>query len=354
MAKRKKKAKKEEKKPKKKRSKAKKKTKKKKRRRKKKGGGSLLVFLLLVIAIGAVIFISKAKSGAPVKYLKAQKLAEWGSAGSKPGQLDSPRGVAVSDDGKVYVSDLNNSRVNVYTGSGKFIKSWGKKGDKKGQFNEPSGISIGPKGNVFVADSWNGRIQKFDSNGKYLLQIGGAKAGFYSPRNAAVNKYGVLYVADTGTSRIHRFDTEGHRLGNPVGGAGKSLDKFNEVFGIAFDSKGRVYVADVGNRRVVVLSSDLRPEAQIKIKPWSDAFPLWPMLAVDTKDLLYVVSSGTQEICLYDTKDKKFKYAGTIKNDVKGKPLFANPLGLDVDNMDNVYVTELSRNKVLKIKPEIQ
>ncbi|MCE5301069.1 MAG: NHL repeat-containing protein, partial [Spirochaetia bacterium] len=170
-------------------------------------------------------------------------------------------------------------------------------------------------------------------------------------RNVAANKSGLLCVADTGTSRLHRYDTDGNKVGSPAGGTGRTLGKFGEVFGIAFDSKGRIYAADPGNRRIQIFSSELQPQGQIKVKAWDMAFPLWPMLAVDSADRLYAVSSGTQEIVVYDTNGKAPKYLGGIKTDRNGKPLFTNPLGIAIDAQDNVYVTEIARNKVMKIRP---
>lgn len=330
---------------------AKRKKSKKKGKRGRKKGGNLLVLVIAVLVILAVVVVSKVKRGAPVKVIKAQIVAEWGSTGQKDGQFNSPRGMAMSPNGTLYVTDMNNNRINMFSKDGKFLGAFGKKGDKKGEFKEPSGVAVDPNNFVYVADAWNGRIQKFDPKGNYKMEIGGTKGNFYSPRNVGVSKYGIIYVADTGTSRIHRFDTEGNRLGNPVGGQGKALDKFNEVFSVAFDSKGRVYVSDVGNRRIVVLSSDLRPVAQIKVRSWEEAGPLWPMLAVDSNDLLYAVGSGSKDITVIDTKDKKFKYMGVIKNDVKDRPLFADPVGIAIDAENNIYISEVSRNKVIKIRP---
>jgi sugar lactone lactonase YvrE len=264
--------------------------------------------------------------------------------------MNSPRGLAIADD-HIYAADLNNNRIDIFTLNGEFAWMFGEKGDKKGQFKEPSGVAVDKQGNIYVADAWNGRIEKFNPKGKFELEIGGVKAGFYSPRNVAVNDYGVIHVADTGTSRIHRFDTDGNRIGKAFGERGKAPGNFNEVFGLAFDSKKRVYVADPGNRRISVLSSDLVPQATIKIKPWDTAAPMWPMIAIDSNDRLYVVSSGTQEIWVYDTKNPKFKYLGTIKTDRNNKMLLANPLGIAIDQQDNVYVSEVSKSSIIKIKP---
>jgi|YelNatPaOPRAMG01_1025707.scaffolds.fasta_scaffold04912_6 DNA-binding beta-propeller fold protein YncE len=328
-----------------------KKSKKQKDKKRKKKGNSLIVLIIAVLLIGAVVVVSKVKRGEPVKIIKAEVLAEFDGVESKAGKLNSPRGIAISNDNFLYVADLNNHRICKFTLDGKMVNAFGKKGNKEGEFNEPSGVATDNQNNIYVADAWNGRIQKFSSDGKYIMEIGGPKAGFYSPRNVAVNKYGVLFVADTGTSRVHRFDLEGNRIGKPVGGAGKALDKFLEVFSIAFDSKNNVYVSDVGNRRIVVLTSDLNPMYFIKIKVWNETPPLWPMIAIDSNDLLYVSSSGSKEIIVYNLKTKKPKYVGTIKLDVKDKPIFSDPLGIAIDKENNIYVSEVARSKILKIKP---
>ncbi|MCX8092987.1 MAG: NHL repeat-containing protein [Candidatus Goldbacteria bacterium] len=323
----------------------------KKKKDKKKKGGNLIVLIIAVLFIAAVIFVSKVKRGEPVKIIKAEVLAEFDGVGSKEGKLNSPRGITISNDNYLYVADLNNHRICKFTLDGKMVSAFGKKGDKPGEFNEPSGIATDGQNNIYVADAWNGRIQKFTPDGKYIMEIGGPKAGFYSPRNVSVSKYGILFVADTGTSRIHRFDLEGNRVGKPIGGTGKALDKFLEVFSIAFDSKNNVYVSDFGNRRIVILTSDLNPIQSIKINAWNEAQPLWPMIAIDSNDLLYATSSGTKEVIVYNLKTKKPQYLGSIRIDVKDKPIFADPLGIAIDRENNIYVSEVARSKILKVKP---
>jgi len=332
--------------------KSKKKGKKAKKGKKKKGGFQGLIIAVSIIAV--VILIGVLKRGEPVKYIKTDKLVEFGGQGEKKGNLNSPRGLAVAPDGTLLVASLNNNRIDCFRPNGEYVTSYGDKGEKKGQFKEPSGVSSDRDGNIYVADAWNGRIQKLDKDGRFLLEIGGEKAGFYSPRNVAVNQYGVMFVADTGTSRIHRFDVDGNRIGKPFGTRGKSLGNFQEVFGLAFDSQNRVYVGDPGNRRVDILSSDLNPIGQIEVKPWQDAAPMWPHVAVDSQDRLYVVSSGTKEIWIYNTKTPKFKYIGTIKTGRDNKPLFADPVGIAIDREDNIYVSEVNKGTIVKIKPAFE
>ena len=88
-------------------------------------------------------------------------LDSWGSAGTGPGQFNSPCGVAVDASGNVYVADTFNHRVQVFTSSGVFVTEWGSYGSGPGQFYRPMGIAVAADGRVIVADTYNDRIQVF-------------------------------------------------------------------------------------------------------------------------------------------------------------------------------------------------
>jgi tripartite motif-containing protein 71 len=90
-------------------------------------------------------------------------LGSWGSAGTGPGQFNSPFGVAVDVSGHVYVADTFNNRVQVFTSGGAFLVEWGAYGSAPGQFDRPMGIAVGHDGRIFVADTYNDRIQVFGS-----------------------------------------------------------------------------------------------------------------------------------------------------------------------------------------------
>jgi DNA-binding beta-propeller fold protein YncE len=69
--------------------------------------------------------------------------------------LKYPRGISVDGSGNVYVADTNNHRVQVFTGTGTFVRKWGGTGTGDGQFNAPTGIVVDGSGNVYVADTNN-------------------------------------------------------------------------------------------------------------------------------------------------------------------------------------------------------
>ena len=124
-----------------------------------------------------------------------------GTAGSEPGQFQSPREVAVAADGSLYVADLMNHRIQHLSPSGQVLQVWGTYASiaagaaPGGTFNEPWGVAVGPDGSVYVADTWNYRIQKFTADGQFVSMWGYFGQGdtpdaFYGPRGIAVDAKG--------------------------------------------------------------------------------------------------------------------------------------------------------------------
>lgn len=113
-------------------------------------------------------------------------ITAWGSEGSGPGQFgrrdffgrgqrgffDGPGGIAVADDGTVYVSDTWNSRVERFSPTGAYLGDIGTPGSGEDQLNEPYGLDVGADGSVYVADQGNSRIQRFSAAGRELMHWG--------------------------------------------------------------------------------------------------------------------------------------------------------------------------------------
>ena len=70
-------------------------------------------------------------------------------------------GIAIDIEDKVYVTDCDRNRVQVFTSEGGFITKWGSFGTGPGEFDCPTGIVVDVLGAVYVVDSGNHRVQKF-------------------------------------------------------------------------------------------------------------------------------------------------------------------------------------------------
>jgi hypothetical protein len=83
-----------------------------------------------------------------------------------------PTGVAVAANGDVFVTDghganaKGNYRVVRFAKDGTFVKTWGKTGTAAGELRDPHAIAIDSQGRLFVADRGNGRVQIFDHEGR--------------------------------------------------------------------------------------------------------------------------------------------------------------------------------------------
>jgi len=87
-------------------------------------------------------------------------------------RFKSPFGVAVSNDGRILVTDYLNHRVQVFTNDGQFLFKFGSSGSEPGLFKYPDGIVVDEyTGFIFVADYDNKRIQIFRGDGLFQREI---------------------------------------------------------------------------------------------------------------------------------------------------------------------------------------
>ena len=103
-------------------------------------------------------------------------LGTAGVAGSGPNQFSEPNDVAIAPNGDLFVADGHSARADSsarivkLSPGGKFIKAWGKIGDGPGEFKLPHTLRFDSEGRLWVADRQNNRLQVFDQDGKYIAE----------------------------------------------------------------------------------------------------------------------------------------------------------------------------------------
>jgi len=135
-------------------------------------------------------------------------LFEFGGRGTEDGKFNFPINLAVDKDGKVYVMDMFNFRVQIFNADGKFESKFGSVGDGLGQFSKPKGIAVDSEGHVYVVDAAFNNVQIFDQQGRLLLFFGefGSRNGqFWLPAGMDIDAHDRIYVADQYNKRINIY-----------------------------------------------------------------------------------------------------------------------------------------------------
>ena len=97
------------------------------------------------------------------------QLGEDGAAGTDRQHFNLPTDVAFAPGGEIYVSDgYGNARIVKFSSDGDYLLEWGSRGSGPGEFGLPHNLATDASGRVYVTDRDNQRIQVFDAQGGYL------------------------------------------------------------------------------------------------------------------------------------------------------------------------------------------
>lgn len=203
-------------------------------------------------------------------------LGKEGEASDAEDALNQPDDVAIAPNGDIFIGNGHSehtgpAKMIKFDKNGKFIKSWGGHGSGPGQFEMPHSLAFDSKGRLFVADRGNNRIQIFDQDGKFIAEW----KQFGRPSGIFIDKQDNLYVADSESQPVktegkmsgYGFNpgyNRGLRIGSAKDGSvvafisdpptDSILEKPRPITsnaeGIAADSHGNIYGAEVGPRDV--------------------------------------------------------------------------------------------------------
>jgi sugar lactone lactonase YvrE len=191
----------------------------------------------------------------------------------------------VDSSGVLYICDSNNNRVRRVTtdgaistiaGGAQQVSSGNEGRATSAQLNHPSAIALGADGSIYVAEEFGNRVRRITPDGVIHAFAGSGGAGYRGdggpaiaalltrPSGLAAGSDGTVYIADTGNHVIRAVYADGS-IGTiaGIGGGGYAGDggtaavaALNGPAALALDSAGNMYVADAGNGRVRVITTD--------------------------------------------------------------------------------------------------
>lgn len=139
-----------------------------------------------------------------------QHVMDIGKRGDGPGEFNLPRDMAIGKDGRLYVVDGGNFRVQVFNADGSYHSSFGSVGRQLGNFARPKEVATDADGNIYVADAAFGNFQIFTAEGDLLMFIGnrserGGPGEYILPSGIAVDEDGRVYFVDQWFAKLDIF-----------------------------------------------------------------------------------------------------------------------------------------------------
>jgi len=232
-----------------------------------------------------------------------------------------------------------------FDATGKLLKSFG-----AGLMVFPHGIYVDSDNNIWVTDGQDNmprrargaaptdplpemkvpvighQIFKFNKDGKLLLTLGKPggnqpgqpidPASFYQPNDIITNSKGEIYVceghSDAAPARLIKFDANGKFI-KEVGKRGTAPGEFIQPHAFAFDSKGRLFVADRSNNRIQIFDQDLNL-LEVGWQQYSRISGLW----IDKDDMLYAADSESGSVAPTRKDWTRGIRIGSIKDGAQG------------------------------------
>lgn len=320
----------------------------------------------LVLALLPVVGAQAAAGDGPSPL---QFLLAWGESGEGPGQFRSPIGIAINGMDEVYVTDVNNARVQKFTADGKWLGAFALPRDKPDRpMTMAGGIVVDVEG-IYVSLMQQDKVALYRDDGRLVREFGRRGSGegeLRGPGGMVLAPDRTLYVADQENHRIQRFTVDGKLVGTwgrygsgpgAFGGGQPSGSRFGGPHFLARDRGGRFYTTEGTLGRVQVFTAEGMPLATWGNKgDQPGGFGGYTLFPGSTFGPIAVLVDGGGRVLVSSLNDRVqcFTGEGTYlfglgrRGTKPGE--FSRPHGLALDGRGILYVADSGNHRIQKFK----
>jgi len=180
--------------------------------------------------------------------------------GRAPGELMYPQGMTIIGN-RLYISegsgDHSNNRISVFHHqTGDYLFSFGSTGFSQSQFDDPVGITSDDNGRIYIVDCNNDRIQIFNEEGVYIDQYGG-KSGISDQGEldgpiSIIIRQAEMFISECNNDRISIWDIKNGNYLRYFGTSGKEIGQFHRPYGMTLTSHYELVICDQYNHRLQI------------------------------------------------------------------------------------------------------
>jgi sugar lactone lactonase YvrE len=184
-------------------------------------------------------------------------LVDYGTAGTGNGQFNTPAGVAVDPESRIYAVDNGNNRIQILTSAGSYICQFGSSGSSNGQFSNAQGIAVDANHKIYVCDKGNKRVQILQFNpSTSSISFVGTLTGktLNGPCGVTVSPFGSILVTDQTANTVEAYSSYGNWLASFTTASSPYSGTLSGPTGIVVDGNGNTIVCDTVKKRVVTVA----------------------------------------------------------------------------------------------------
>jgi tetratricopeptide (TPR) repeat protein/DNA-binding beta-propeller fold protein YncE len=213
-----------------------------------------------ILRNGNLVIVNRGSGQVGIANAKLKPVKVFSKSGGDPGELSSPKPIAVSANNRIFVADTGNKQVSVFNDQGLFLYGFGRHGASSKDLMKPTHISLDADENVYVLEG-SARLSIFDLHGSLIRQISAKELkplfdGIPEFTAMATDLDGNLYLADAVTNQVTILNWRKMKRLGRFGSLGQGRSQYLNISQMSVNNRGQIAVLDNKNNKVEVFQLD--------------------------------------------------------------------------------------------------